>query len=333
MSVRRNLLKIVVLLAFVPGVSSCIYEYDNCPEEQDFSIVNDWRYAPDAQPEGMACIFFPKCGGEPWRFDFPGKGAGPLVLPPDEYHFLSFNDDTYSVRFIDSDGFDGYVAYTNKASHTAFNEAGLAKAPSLPDNVSTDTEQLVECPDMMWGCAYRFFELFYGSLTYSVSPEHSPQFSTDMILTAFQRQLTSRYRFVISDVSNLDGVRALSAVFSGLAGSLNLATGMKSTYPVMVPSRAYASDSTIIKGDFITFGLPDHADVSNILSLLVLLKDGRKFMYQFDVTEQVRDAPDPLDVTVRINRLRLEDSKEEVSDGAFDVSVEGWTTIGININD
>jgi len=332
MSVRRNLLKIVAFLAFAPGMSSCIYEYDNCSEEQYFSIAGDWRFAREARPEGMAYIFFPKCGGEPWRFDFPGKSAGTVILPPGEYHFLSFNDDTYSVRFRDGDGFDGYVAYTDEVDRTVFNDTGLFKAPALPENVSTKNEQLIKCPEMMWGCAYRFFELFYGGLTYSISPEQSPQLSTDMILTVFQRQLTSRYSFVISDVSNLDGVRALSSVFSGLAGSLNLATGIKSTYPVMLPSRAYVLDSTTIKGEFVTFGLPEHADTSNILSLFVLLKDGRKFMYQFDVTEQVRGAPDPLNVTVRINGLVLEESEEEAGDGAFDVSVDGWTTVEININ-
>jgi len=333
MYVLRNMLKIVALPVIASGMISCVYEYDDCHEEQIFTIINDEKFIQEAWPEGMAYIFFPKCGGEPWRFDFPGKNAGTVKLPPGDYHFLSFNDDTYSVLFKDNDGFDGYVAYTEEASRIVFDEAGLAKAPTLPKNVSTNTEQLMKCPDMMWGCAYRQFELSHGSLKYSVSPEQPAQFSTDFILTAFQRQLTSRYGFIISDVANLDGVRALSAVFSGLAGSLNLATGIKSTYPVMLSSQAYASDGTMIKGEFVTFGLPEHPDASNILSLLVLLNDGRKYMYQFDVTEQVRNAPDPLEVTVRINGLLLEECEEKTEDGAFDVSVDGWTTIVININD
>lgn len=317
MIVRSNPLKTVPLLAFVLGLYSCIYEYDDCPDGQKYSIVNDWRFALDASPEGMAYIFFPKCSEEQWRFDFPGMDAGAVMLPLGEYSFLSFNDDTYSVRFHDSGGFDEYVAYTDAADHTAFNDAGLPKAPVLPDNVASEAEQLMECPDMMWGCAYRDLQ---------------PQLSADMVLTAFQRQLTSRYSYVITDVVNLDGVRALSTVFSGLAGSLNLATGIKSMYPVMLPSRAYASDGTTIRGEFVTFGLPEHPDANNILSLFVLLKDGRKFMYQFDVTDQVRSAPDPYNVSVRINGLRLEESKDEIGEGAFDVNVDDWTTIRININ-
>lgn len=317
MIVRQNPLKTVPLLAFALGVYSCIYEYDDCPKEQNFSIVNDWTFARDAHPEGMAYIFFHKCSEEQWRFDFPGMSAGAVMLPFGEYSFLSFNDDTCSVRFHDSGGFDEYVAYTDEADRTAFNDAGLFKAHALPDNVSSEAELLMECPDMMWGCAYRNL---------------LPKLSTDMILTVFQRQLTSRYSYVITDVVNLDGVRALSAVFSGLAGSLNLATGIKSIYPVMLPSRAYASDDTTIKGEFVTFGLPEHPDANNILSLFVLLKDGRKFMYQFDVTDNVRSAPDPFNVSVRINGLRLEESKEDVGEGAFDVNVDDWITIRININ-
>ena len=42
--------------------------------------------------------------------------------------------------------------------------------------------------------------------------------------------------------------------------------------------------------------MPETPDTDNKLTLVTLLADNRKFSYSFDVTGQVREAEDPLDV-------------------------------------
>ena len=41
-------------------------------------------------------------------------------MPQGRYSMLSFNDDTYNVRFIENEGYGGYTAYTEKATLSAF---------------------------------------------------------------------------------------------------------------------------------------------------------------------------------------------------------------------
>lgn len=323
----------LLLSGLVLGLSSCnfIYEYDNCPPDNQLTIVNDWSAAPDANPEGMAYLFFPDDGAATWRFDFPGREAGAVAIQHGAYSFLSYNDDTYNVRFKEDDGYTGYVAYTDAAERVAFNIAADTSATALPQRMALSEQPLVKCPDMMWGCSYPHVDLAESLLTYITATDAEPVTSSAKVLTVHQRQLTARYSFIIHDVENLAGVKQMSALFGGLAGSLNLATGAPGAYPSALPSKAVKASETSISGNFITFGLPLQPDTDNVLSLLVQLTDGRKFNYEFNVTDQVRRAPDPLNVLVEIRGLKLEES-DPADSGAFDVNVDGWTTVVININ-
>lgn len=317
MRISPNLIFVMVAAVLELTVTSCIYDYDTCPPALTLKIENDWQAAPKADPEGMAYIFFPGFGGEPWRFDFAGREGGEVSLIPGDYNFVSFNDDTYNVRFREDSGYQGYEAYTGRADDS-----------HLPAAVRELDEKLHVCPDMMWGCSYDYVGVKYSGLEYGDPVVESDSY----ILHCPQRQLTARYSFLIEDVKNLDGVASMSAVFTGLAGSLNLADGAKGDYPCMLPSAAKKSGEDRITGEFLTFGIPSEQTADNYLLLFVVLGDGRKFTYHFDVTPQVRNAPDPLDVKVIIKGLELEESEGgSKPGGGFDVSVDGWISITINI--
>lgn len=321
MHLYRCVVRSIVSAGIALGMTSCVYEYDSCGSGLTFNLVNDWGAVSAADPEGMAFMFFSEDGGELWRFDFPGRDGGALRMPQGNYSMLSFNDDTYSVLFR-GDSYGTLEAYTVEAAPPLAAVAGWWR--------------MVECPDMMWGCAYHTVSLLDEGVEYI--PEGMPDGKAERVatslpvLTAFQRQLTARYSFRIEDVDNLGGVRAMSAAMSGLAGSLMLASGNKGCYPVSLPAPARCSGTTTVEGAFVTFGIPSSPTVKNVLALFVLLKDGRKFCYEFDVTEQIRCAPDPLDVLVVLRGLRLEESGPETSGGGFDVGVDGWLTITVNIN-
>lgn len=313
---------VLLSAALMSGMSSCIFEYgDDCPDRLVVTVLNDWTAAPTAAPGGMAYIFMPADGSAPWRYDFPGRDAGAVLLPPGQYSFLSFNDDTYNIRFHDEAGYDGYEFYTVSGE--------------LPAGV-TATEPVLSCPDMMWGCAYGCVEVGYEALSYVpvATPEGHERsvVSTRFELLALQRPLTARYRFRITDISNLEGVRSMSASLSGMAGSLYPATGRKGNYPSTLALKAARTADDAVGGDFFTFGIPANPSARNVLSLMVVLTDGRGYCYDFDVTEQVRRAPDPMDVTLLISGLVIEPSESDEPSG-FDVSVDGWETVVVNYTD
>lgn len=306
------------LLAAFPFIgTSCIYENEDCPDRLGVYIENDWREARDASPEGMAYIFFPHDGTPFWRFDFPGTVAGKVMLPPAGYSFVSYNDDTSRLLFSDDKGYAGYEVYTPKAT--------------LP--VDDGQQPAVYAPDMLWGCAYGCVNVSYDGIHYNtsgtVNHAGAGEFSSRFILKARQRPLTARYAVRINDVKNLSSAVAMSASISGMAGSLLLCSGEKGRYPSTLAFGAAPSAEDAIGGEFSTFGIPDELSVGNTLSLYVMLKDGRKFRYKFDVTDQVRNAADPMNVTLTVGGISLEESEEDNT--GFEVKVDGWITIVVNI--
>ena len=78
----------------------------------------DWHECPDADPAGMAYMFFPVSGGEPWRFDFPKKDGGRLMLPDGVFHVLSFNDDTSRVLFEVKEIIPSFIVIAGKQDFT-----------------------------------------------------------------------------------------------------------------------------------------------------------------------------------------------------------------------
>ena len=68
MKTARLFLPLIIFVCHAVSGCCLIYDYDNCPpeSEDDFDVDSDWKYAPAAQPEGMAYVFFPADGGEAW---------------------------------------------------------------------------------------------------------------------------------------------------------------------------------------------------------------------------------------------------------------------------
>lgn len=327
----RKTIKITAPLALLLSTASCIYEgLHECPDKFAFAIENNWEAMPGANPEGMAYIFFPRDDSEPWRFDFPGLKAGHVKMNTGAYQFISHNDDTYAVLFRNTETYETYEAFTaetNPLSSIPASERGKV----FPEGRG---ERTAECPDMMCGCAYYDFSLEYDGLSYVASPvaesENGRVFSPEFILTANQKLLTPLYSFRIEKIKNFEGVRTMSASLSGMAGSMVISSGKKGAYPSTLVFKAMAIDPTTAGGCFYTFGIPFVPIVKNVLSLYVVLKDGRRFCYEFDVTDQVRYAPNPMDVHLIIRGLTLE--IPHPGDGtAFDVNVDGWETVVVNI--
>ncbi len=329
MKTARLFLPLIIFVCHAVSGCCLIYDYDNCPpeSEDDFDVDSDWKYAPAAQPEGMAYVFFPADGGEAWRFDFPGRAGGVARLPDGEYSVAVFNDDTSAVLFGDSDDYYNFTFYCRRGG-LYDGLGGTLENPIGPD-VAPGGENVEICPDMLWcdECC-DFFLTPEGTALERTNGERI-EAGDERCLTMYPRQAVARYRFSILEVSNLGGVARMCASLSGMASSLR-PYGMYRGAPVTLPVAARAEGNSAIVGEFLTFGLPSEGAAPNMLSLYVWLADGRKFCYGFDVSGQTRAAADPLNVDIVVSGLELPESGEPVG-GGFDVSVDGWVTTIINI--
>lgn len=328
---------LMCVLAIAIAMPSCVYDYEGDCEGDYFmrlTILNHWSVTPEVFPEGMAYFFFPKNGGEPWRFDIPGADGGEVKVPNEAYRFVALNDDFRSVLLKDDDSYEKMEVTT--VAGNLFDGAGdvVAASESLPARSGElDSQEVRMCPDMMWSDAMPSVVVGLDDLAYTVRhiPDGDEEMmkSRGMILPTIMHPIVSTYHFTISDVVNLNGVKRVCGAMSGLAASVNLAGYRHSSEAVTVPVGVRRVDDTTLGGEFLTFGLPSAAEVKTVLSLFVWLSDGRRINYEFDVTGQTATAPDPMNVWIRLDGLELPES--EPSSGAFDVSVDTWNTIVINI--
>lgn len=323
------------ILAGAMTMQSCVYDdLEACEGKYYMNLEVDyhWILAPDATPEGMACFFFPQAGGPAWRFDIPGSERGTVRLPNSSYRFVTLNDDFSSVILEGENSYSAISVTTLPCS--LLDGAGSRNSQAVPPSrTSAPGQEVRMCPDMIWSDAIPSVIVGLDELTYTTRGDSQGKSETEtspyMLLPAHPRQLTSRYHYTITGVSHLDGVARMSGSLSGVAASIDLADGRHSDVGVTVPIDARRMDSTTIGGEFFTFGLTSGAGMRNILSLYVWLNDGRRLSYEFDVTAQTTTAPDPADVWIYIDGLELPESG--AASGAFDVNVDTWHTVVINI--
>ena len=302
--------------------ASCIYDYDNCSDAMYLTIDSKWVNVPNASCEGVAYIFFPADGSVPWRFDFQGKDGGQVLLPVGEYSFISHNDDGTREIFSEPVSYNGYEVYT-----------ASAQLPTCNVSAETEGENVVTPPDALYGSVSSRVSLCTEGVSYIATESESVlTFSPDFVMTVYHRPLTAHYKYRIEKVENMQSVRSMSASLSGMAGSLFIATGEKGHYPVTLYLRAAPASTDVIDGEFYTFGIPSSPDVANILTLYAVLNNGRKFCYKFDVTEQIRHAANPMDVLLTVGGIEFE-RPEEGEGAGFNVEVDDWTTVVVNIND
>lgn len=288
-----------------------------------------WNLAPDASPDGMACFFFREDEKATWRFDFPDACGGEVRLPLGDYAFITVNDDTQVV--FDND--DSYNLFTISTL-----PCDLFSSVSFVDNPASDwpkgvDEMVVRCPDLLWCDRIPYVSLGFDKLSYQVlrSGEAYTRSSKFRQLPVHPICIVGRYHVVISDVSGIDGIRHVSAAMSGMSPSVRIHDLSRSSEGATLPFDVSCSDSSMICGDFLSFGRATDSGVRNILYLFVWLSDGSRYNYECDVTSQVIEAGDPMDVWIYIKGIDIPESSETT--GGFDVSVDQWNKVVINMND
>lgn len=318
-----------VLLTLSMIVQSCLYDgIRDCSDYYNsLYIDNHWNLAPDADPEGMAVFFFKKDGSGVWRFDLVGKDGGEVRLPMGDYAFVTLNDDT-AVLFEDTGSYESMFLST--ASCALFPGATDSGGEEMPVRMISPEEETVMCPEMIWYDSSPCVSLSLDKLSYvDIAEGENIRVSPFLILPAHPRSIVCKYHLVVTGVSNLEGVSRVSAAISGMAGQIKIDGLSRPRQGVTLPFQAKCSGESGINGEFLTFGLTSDPSVRNILSLFVWLDDGTRHCYEFDVTSQTAAADDPMDVWIRIDGLQLPVSTE--NKGSFDVTVDKWNTIVINL--
>jgi len=317
----------VVILA--PACGLIYDDFYNCPVNGGITVVADWQFAPEVPPENMACSFFPLGGSEVWNFHFSGAAGGYADIDYGSYSVLLYNDDTSRIRYKNTSDFSTFTFYCRTGA--LYDGLGGTVDNPIGPSESSEGEPVEICPDMIWGDTVGYFSFGGDCITVVRGEDGIMKYSSPQVLILYPVPLTASYHYVVERIENLDGMARACCSLSGMASVLQPAGMRRGNKAVTLPLKSIKISDAELGGSFFTFGLPDEPAAPNILTLYVWLSDGQKFSYRFDVSAQIRQAQDPMNVTLRVGGISLPEVAKPAVDGDLDISVDGWTTVIIDI--
>ncbi|MCC8036949.1 MAG: DUF5119 domain-containing protein [Bacteroidales bacterium] len=313
---RNTLLQIplmLLLLLLLLLYSSCDHKelcYDHVHGTK-IQLEYDWSAAPEAQPRGMCAFFYPdEPEGEVLRYDFTGRDGGEITVPVGSYQVIAYNNDTEATQF---------QGWGSLSTHEAFTREGNVLEPVLgsgvyqaPRATGSENEPVVIQPDMVW----------------SATRCHVTVTADTRVIVLRPEVRVCTYSYEIRHVSNLAYISQCCASLSGLSPTLWMADDIPGDGQATIPFEAISDGESTITGEFLTFGYDTHYRRENRFLLYVWLSDGQKLCYgtesaRFEVSEQIRQAPDPRHVHIIIDGLELPTPSGNAN--GYAPSVDDWS--------
>lgn len=314
MKVKESLLQYCCIMA-IGAVNVACHHHDLIMDgsSDGIMILNDWNYASDASPEGMAYLFFPDGDVEPWRFDFPGRTAGKVKLPNGDYRFVMFNDDTSQIKFvIDSAG--GMYA-----------SAEVCTLNTVVDVVDYDGQPVKKAPDKLWCYSVEHVSIRCCYLEYGNKKKY------DNCLITYPRQVTPSYSLKINHVENLHGVAWMAGAITGQSDKIDLNDYSHDGPLVTVPFGIDLQPDSTLTSDFLTYGTPSGIESDSKIVLFFMMSDGEMVKISANVTDQIRNSLDPMDIKLVIDSIQLPWAPPiEIGGGGFVPTVNGWVDVVID---
>ena len=282
----------------------------------DIRIVFDWRKAPEANPASMEVFLYDSSTSRETRFNFQDRVGGTVELEVGQYNGLGINSDISewaNTRNIDNiETFEIYTSEASKLSAYSLDPNTVPKARGAED------ERIVSTPGMLWSGRQ-------DSITIVDSQARK-------VITFFPQEDICHYTVDVTNVKNIEYIHGLKidGTISGMAeGYLHGKHKPTDTSVTMPFDLSVNSDDNGLHSEFLTFGESEETANDHILSLYIIMSDGSKRHYTFDVTSQVHNAPDPRHVHIVISGVELPKSVD-TGDG-FVPEVNDWETEHVNI--
>lgn len=309
---KMNLILQMVTALAVLLFMSCEHKelcYDHS-HTAGIQVVFDWKNAPDATPETMRLYLFPTDGGKPQAYEFTDYRGGHINVPAGHYRALCVNSDTESVLYRNIDSFDSFEAY---APDGVLN----VRSSSAPRAEGTSGERIAKSPD-------RLYSTHLDDVMIELSKENQT-------VTLYPESSVCRYRVKITNVSNLKYISsgAIFGAISGMSGGMLVGRNELTSESVTLPFGMISDGTSTLMADFLTFGQTGSTGSAHKLVIYVIMADGSKNYYTFDVTRQVDEAANPHDAYIILDGLPL--PKPIVNGGGFQPKVDEWQNIDVDV--
>lgn len=284
-------------------------------------VAFDWVSAPEANPESMSLYLFSEDGTNPQRYELSGREGGTIRVSPGIYHAICLNSDTRNIDCRDKEHISSFLVTTKDYDATAIvNSLGL-KSTTLPRSRGTEDERMVREPEMLWiGCTRSFLV----------------EEGTDNLVTLSPEESVIKLSISIYNVQNLRYVSGIQGTISGLSEGILAADGVHNGCGVTLPFALTKNDEgTALTAQMQIFGDCLSGNEAHYINLYLVLADGSKWNYSYDVTAQLHEADESNHIHLVLDELPI--PKPEggggggSEGGGFVPTIDGWKSVNIGI--
>ncbi len=303
----------VVILASCRHKELC---YDH-PHGMEVNVVFDWSEAPDATPETMSLYLFPLEGGEPLRYEFTDCSGGIIKVPVGRYHAMCLNSSTENVSYRNMSQLKTFEVISKEAALLGELSSVVTRSETAPRAEGTEDQRVALAPNQLWSDYQESIEL---------KEIEGQEIRLQPLLS------TSKCTIEILNAENLDGVIAMSGALTGTSESLFPGHGcdVLGEAPITIPfGVTICSTEKKVMGEHFLFGHRPELGYSHMLTIYAVLSDNTQWYHTYDVTEQIRTAPDPRNIHIVLDGLSLPESEGGM--GGFHPSVDDWQDTEVDI--
>lgn len=281
--------------------------------EGNVKIVMNWGTETATNPEGMSVLFYPTDGSSYWRFEIEND-RGNAKLPVGTYNVLSFNNDTSTILFENIDYYGKALITTNSALLSDGLSANWYS--SQPPTDSDDSSQnIITSPDMVWGANTYIYRRTGNTQT----------------LTLYIQKLVAKYNVRIINVENFESVYQTGIAITGLSAGRYLSDMQLMKEIATIPGSLNNAGNGVFSGSINGFG---HISGESKCSLWLYfnLRDGKKLAFQYDITSMIENAPDPFNVEILIDGVKLPEVETSAPDSGLNVGLDEWDIVEIELS-
>ena len=287
----------------------------------EVNVIFDWSKISGASPKSMSIYLFPTNGKETVRYEFPRHSGGKIRVTPGSYKAICLNSDTESVRVSESGNYENFNIYTKDTEILSSLSGVGVRSQGAPRADGTEWERVALSTDPIWTSCLS--ELVLDS-------------PNDVIEMQMEKDFTT-FDITVRNVKHINYVYAVSASITSLSEAYYPGIKKLSENNITVPFGMRTSiDENIFYGQFISFGHCPAGSGSvrhHYMTIYVIMQDGSKNYYTYDVTEQIHSAADPNNIIIDLDGLDLpEPDLGGGGGGGFKPDVNDWNDIDIDIN-
>lgn len=287
----------------------------------NLKVAFDWTSSPDANPESMSLYLFSEDGTNPQRYELSGREGGTIRVSQGIYHAICLNSDTRNIDCRDKEHMSSFLITTKDYDASAITTGLGLENTTLPRSRETEDQRMVREPEM----------LYTGNIQDIVVEE-----GADNHITLLPEEAVIKLSISIYNVENLRYVSGMQGTLSGLAEGIIAADGMRNDVCVTMPfSLTKNEEETALTAQMLTFGDCLSGNERHYVNLYIVLTDGSKWNYSYDVTDQLHEADESNHIHLVLDELSIPEpgggGGGGDEGGGFVPTIDGWKSVNIGI--